>query len=199
MTIEEYTRKVNTLTRRIQSEKISYEEYLQKRRRLERKYRKKEFFEQLQKENWLYVTCVAIGYYEILDIVFRYFDMVPDKLKYNFAINAYVQHGDSVPAVRRAVRSLRKYKLPDNLKHQDVITIYRAGEEEPAKARFRLSWTTDKNVADFFAHSYQHAHARYIYKAKIKKDDIIAYTNNRLEHEVIQYNKIYDLEILEKL
>lgn len=128
---------------------------------------------------------------------FSYFEEVPDSLKYNFAISAYIHHGDSVPAVRKAVRSAARYgkaELPQSLQSQEAITVYRAGEEDITKCRYRLSWTTDINVALFFLNEYRHRHAAHLYKGKIRPADVIAYIDERQEREIIQYRKVFDIE-----
>ena len=131
---------------------------------------------------------------------FRYFKEVPDKLKYKFAIEAYNHRGDSVPAVRAAVRSLRNLpkqyrpKLPAEITNRETITIYRAGEEDITKCKYRISWTTSKEVALFFLNEYYHKHASHLYRATIRTADIIAYDNDRNEEEILQYGKVYDIE-----
>jgi len=131
---------------------------------------------------------------------FRYFKEVPDELKYKFAISAYHHRGDKVPAVRAAVRSLRnlpkqfKPKLPAEIASRETITIYRAGEEDITKCKYRISWTTSKEVALFFLNKYQHKHANHLYRATIRTADIIAYDNEREEEEILQYGKVYDIE-----
>ena len=46
---------------------------------------------------------------------------------------------------------------------------------------------------------YKNRHANYLYKAKIRPADVIAYTDDRKEFEVIQFNSVYDIELLETL
>lgn len=139
----------------------------------------------------------ALTVYEVMPEAFKHFDEVPDSMKYDFAISAYIHHGDSIPAVRRAVRSCRRYgapKLPADLRDKEQITVYRAGEEPRGKAAYRLSWTTDRRIAEFFLNEYVHRHANYLYQAQIKTADIIAYVDDREEREVLQYRKVFDIQ-----
>ena len=39
--------------------------------------------------------------------------------------------------------------------------------------------------------------SRYIYKATINKDDIVAYTNCRKEYEVVQIGSVKDIQCIE--
>ena len=146
--------------------------------------------------DWKEFIRIALSIYEVLPEAFMYFEQVPDDLKYELAIGAYMHHGDSIPAVRKAVRSLSKYPrppLPDDLATADAVTVYRAGEEPKEKARFRLSWTTDKEVALFFLNTWNGRHASHLYQGKIRPARIIAYTDDRNEKEVIQYGGVYDV------
>ena len=145
-------------------------------------------------ENFIDITLAVC---EVMPIAFQYYAEVPDNLKYNFAIDAYMQHGDSVPAVRKAVRGARRYGkpcLPPDMATLDEITVYRAGEEPIDKSKYRISWTTDKDVALFFLNDYIGRHASHLYRAKIKPEKVIAYTNDRNEKEIMQYNGVYDIE-----
>ncbi len=148
-------------------------------------------------ENWEEFVNLGTYYKEVMDDAFQYFDMVPDNLKYKFAISSYTSHGDSLPSVRRAVRKAKSYgkpDLPDEIKDLEVVDIYRAGEEKIDKSKHRISWTLSLERAVWFYKKYNHRHANYIYKGKIRTADIIAYTNQRQEQEVMQYGSVFDVE-----
>ena len=69
----------------------------------------------------------------------------------------------------------------------NVVTIYR-GTYRSANSK-ALSWTTDYDIAHWFATRFDDE--GYILQAKINKKDIFAFFNNRNEKEVvINYNKI---------
>lgn len=91
---------------------------------------------------------------------------------------------------------------PDEFKiysHFDnVITIYRGVTNYNKDNVKALSWTVDKTTGKWFAKRWKGE--GYIYKAKINKNDIIAFCNRRNEKEVIvDYNKLYDLELLDEI
>lgn len=147
--------------------------------------------------NWQEFINMTLSCYEVMPIAFYFYDEVPDNMKYSFCTEAYTHHGDSIPAVRKAVRSALKYgrpELPEELKNAQEITVYRAGEEPIDKAKYRISWTTDKSVAEFFLNAYIGRHASHLYKGKIKPEHIICYTNDRKEQEIMQYRHVYDIE-----
>lgn len=107
--------------------------------------------------NWEAFINTSLCNPQVLAKAFTVYDDVPDSLKYQFAIDAYTHTGDRLPGVRKAVRGLRKYgkpELPEEIATQDTITVYRAGEESIGKAPYRLSWTTDKRVAELFLNDY---------------------------------------------
>ena len=129
--------------------------------------------------------------------IYSYFDKLPtDKLRRELAVGAYLHRGDKIPIVRKAIRSLSKCEppeLPKKVANRKVITVYRAGEEDISKCKYRISWTTSKKVAIWFLQTYRSKHANHLYKAKIQTKDILAYSNDRQEFEVLQYNKVYDI------
>lgn len=147
--------------------------------------------------DWAGFIRTALVVFELLPAAFEHYQEIPDSMKYDFAIQAYIHHGDSIPAVRKAVRQCRKYgrpELPKDLQGKEQITIYRAGEEPLEKSKYRISWTTDRKIADFFLNEYLNKHARYLYRGQIRAADIIAYVDDREEKEVLQYRKVFDIE-----
>lgn len=154
-------------------------------------------FEYMQTENWQAFIDRTLASYEVMPEAFNFFDEVPDELKYKFAVDAYIHHGDSIPGVRKAVRRALKWGkpvLPEELAGAQEITVYRAGEEPIGKAKYRISWTTDKSIALFFLNDYRGRHANYLYRGKIRPNHIIAYTDERGEREVMQYGHVYAIE-----
>lgn len=129
------------------------------------------------------------------------YDEMPTEYRRDFIVGCYIHHGNSCPTVRKAVRQLPKNginELPEDLRCAEYITVYRAGEEPLSKAQYRLSWTTSKEKALFFINDYIGSHANYLYEAKIRPCDVIAYTDDREEKEVLQYRKVYDVRMIEE-
>lgn len=156
--------------------------------------------EAYKNKSWEEFITISLTRYEVMPEAFQLYGEVPDDMKYNFAISAYQHHGDSIPAVRKAVRSAKKYgapSFPECLEGVEVFTVYRAGEEPIDKAKYRISWTLDKETALFFLNEYGNRHASHLYRAKIRREDVIAYTNDRKEGEIMQYRKVYDIEEIE--
>ena len=150
---------------------------------------------------WEQFIELALCRYEIMPLAFSYYAEVPDGMKYNFCTEAYIHHGDSLPAVRKAVREALKYgkpALPDELAGQEEITVYRAGEEPIEKAKYRISWTASKETALFFLNDWSGRHAAHLYTGKIKPEKIIAYTNAREEKEIMQYRSVYGIQEIKR-
>lgn len=169
-------------------------QYMRQRKRLEPL-----LMEHRQRGEWDKFTSMALACYEVMPLAFSFYDEVPDSMKYSFCTEAYTHHGDSIPAVRKAVRGALKYgkpTLPENIAGQEEITVYRAGEEPIEKAKYRISWTTDIDTALFFLNDYIGRHAAHLYTGKIKPEKIIAYTNDRNESEIMQYGSVYDIQEL---
>ncbi|MCA0363610.1 MAG: hypothetical protein LCH67_06175 [Bacteroidetes bacterium] len=76
----------------------------------------------------------------------------------------------------------------------DKIIIYRGMTElELISKKFGCSWTLKKEVADFFAHTYQRNFdtkhlKKTVHKMTIYKKDVIAFFNGRNEFEIIYIN-----------
>ena len=149
--------------------------------------------------DWERFCTIALLNPEVMAPAFVFCRKMPEEYRRDFVISCYSDHGDSLPACRQAVRELPKngkHELPEEYRDLPFITVYRAGEEDISKAKYRLSWTLDLNTAVFFMDTWVGKHAQAIYKAKIKPEDVIAYTNDRNEREVIQYRKVYDIEVI---
>ena len=157
-------------------------------------------------KNWNEFVNRATCWPEFYPLTFKFFDDIPDeKLKYEFAFCAYGHRGDHVPIVRHAVRKCAKfkkenlpeeYRLPEELKKAESITVYRAGEEPIENARYRISWTTSKETAEWFLYKWRGRHAQNLYQGTIKPDKVIAYTNDRKESEILQYANVRDIVAL---
>ena len=83
-------------------------------------------------------------------------------------------------------------KLPDD----SMITIYRGVKENDYKG---LSWTTNKNTAEWFARRFSHNVDKvYLFSGQLKKKDIIAFFDCRNENEVVcDYRKIKNIKCQE--
>lgn len=70
----------------------------------------------------------------------------------------------------------------------DEITIYRAmSKKEYDSGNYRLSWTLNKKVAEFFSERSESLYEKdmLIHEVKINKTEAIAYFNDRNEEEII--------------
>ena len=65
----------------------------------------------------------------------------------------------------------------------DTVTIYRGVTSYNAKNIKALSWTTDYQTAEWFAHRF--GEEGTVYEAQIGKEHILAFFNGRKESEVI--------------
>ena len=52
---------------------------------------------------------------------FKYYECLPDHLKYQTAISAYSKNGDMVPLVRKCVREALKYR-PKNALPEEILS-----------------------------------------------------------------------------
>ena len=75
---------------------------------------------------------------------------------------------------------------------EDEVVIYRGGTDRSTDIEEALSWTTSLDVAKFFSTRFDGE--QFLFKAKVKKENILAYINSRNEYEVIvSFEDIYDV------
>ena len=78
-------------------------------------------------------------------------------------------------------------ELLANVGDKDTLTIYRGETEQSTPYEQALSWTLDKEKADWFANRFE-SERPITYKAKVKTDYILAYDNGREEQEILVHS-----------
>lgn len=153
-----------------------------------------------EKEDWFGLSANISFYRDWFPLSFAsYYEYVPDEHKYRFLMDLYAHGGDGVSAIRKEVRTAARYGtpvLPAELDGLDTITVYRAGDEEINKAKYRLSWTIDREKAEWFMiySGLRKASDMHLYKAEIKREKIIGYEDRREEKEIIQYRSVRNIQ-----
>ena len=129
-------------------------------------------------------------------------EKMPSELKYRIALYHYSHHGDNYPVIRRCLRENKKHRaenwrdqLPEAVRANKVFTVYRGGSESINKAKYKMSWSLSRDVAEWFASrnvlfGYPDQH---IYRATIPADKVIAYINDRSEFEIVQYQNVRNI------
>lgn len=135
----------------------------------------------------------------------RVYPLLPDEYKFSIPTDCQRRHGDCMPGVRKYVRQARRYapiekRIPAEMIGLPKIVVCRAGEEPIDRAAYRISWTTNLDVAKWF---YDRAVTfrwpqRHIYRGVIKPEKIIRYSDGRQEKEVMQYNNVRNIVELER-
>ena len=157
-------------------------------------------YEKVKNDDWDLTGYTTLYPSVIPDAFYVFYDDMPEEYRRDFAISCYEHVGDNYESCRRAVRNLPKRgleELPEEYRNKAEIVVYRAGEEEADEAPDRISWTLDEDKARWFLNEYGMKHANYLYRAKIRPCDVIAYSDDRDEKEVMQYQSVYDVEKLE--
>lgn len=159
--------------------------------------------ENLRKEGeWLHLAISMTLDWQTLAVTFAaYFDEVPKEYRRDFLIELFMNHGDTIPAIRSQVKKIRKYGepvLPLELEGQNPIVVYRAGSEPLDRAAYRMSWTIDRKVAEHFIvySGLRFMSDMHLYRGTIAREKILANTNGREEKEIIQYHGVRNIEDL---
>ena len=162
------------------------------------KYLQNTFFEAVARKDWEEVSDLLLLNPDLMaqELSYVYPDLPPE-YKFSIPVQSHTHNGDRIPAVRKFVRQARKWaplekRLPPELAALPEITVYRAGAERPEEAPCRISWTTSPAVAGWF---YRRSVARnrpprHLYRGVILPEKVIWYTNDRQEHEVMQYRNV---------
>lgn len=145
----------------------------------------------------------------VADALLRGKTNLPEDLCCRIALFHYTSHGDEYPSIRKFVRKAKcirpenwREQLPESVRNNEVFTIYRGGCQDLQHVKNSLSWTLERDVAEWFIER-NHFRSRFmpigeqhLYCAEIAADDVIAYLNNRDEFEILQYRKIRNVREL---
>ena len=153
---------------------------------------------------WESVSQYICGYAETGAIVLQIGkQIIPKPIQYQIAIELYTDKGDMYSEILDIVKNGKEYRsdgwndeMPECVRNETTFTVYRAGEESIDEATESISWTLWRDVAEWFAERHEHygQGTQHLYKATISADDVIAFTNERQEFEIIQYQSVREIE-----
>ena len=149
-------------------------------------------------QNWDALAAVTALSDIAMQLVFPWiYVLVPDDRKNDLTLKSYTWGSADQAVVYEAMSMLPEYgkpDLPDDF--DDEITIYRGGVGGPLEAADSISWTLNPEVAKYFkgAHEEVYKTTGFIYRGKIRKDDIAAYIYEMGQSEIIQLGTVYDVE-----
>ena len=154
-----------------------------------------ETFLQAEAGEWNNVIDLGLSYPVNMDtIINRYYDSMPDKIRYLLPVKWYMASGKASDAVCNAVKLSLKYRPVQwigkgEVKNDitDVFCCIKQGYKEEAKAC--LSWSIDYGAAYIQAMKINGK----IFQACISKERIIAY-NPASAEPVIQFQAVYALQ-----
>ena len=115
-----------------------------------------------------------------------------------FVINSGVPLSDLVNMFRKCDLSIlmSEQELETFISLSNGVSIYRGVRNESYK--LGLSWTLDKNRADWFANRFD-CYKNFVYKIPIEKDAVLAYFSSRGEDEVVVDINAINISDIEKI
>lgn len=165
--------------------------------------------EAMLRGEWESVNQYICGYAETGAIVLQIGKhIIPKPIQYQIAIDLYTDKGDLYSEILDIVKDGNEYRpddwnkeMPECVRNDTTFTVYRAGAENIDNAAECMSWTLWRDVAEWFAerHEYYRQGTQHLYKATISADDVIAFTNERQEFEIIQYQGVRGIEEIPRL
>ena len=174
----------------------------------ERKHKQIDYFMEKIKQGQVdYITLVGNGDSpNSLDFLRYFYDALSAVDRYRVTVDTYSGNGYNFP--KDLIIGLKKCKpldylenLPTEYTKVESITVYRASQTPPdGKLENEISWTTCRGVAEWFLERYDRNNTvAYLYSGDICKQDIIAFTNDREECEIIQHGDVRNIRLLEEL
>ena len=159
----------------------------------------------VREKNWEKIaSLIELNPYFMEEGLTRVYPILPVEYKFSVPLNCYCHHGYHISAVCKYVQQARELmpierRMPVELAALPAITVYRAGAEPRSEAASCNSWTTEPLVARWY---YERARisrqrTRHIYRGVIEPEDVIWYTNDRQEREVVQYRGVKQIEELD--
>jgi hypothetical protein len=100
----------------------------------------------------------------------------------------------SIRSLFNAANHRKLLKAGDPLPDGDSFTVYRGVSGSGRYRRVRsYSWTLDRATAEWFAHRYLQFGAKHpgVYRAVIRREDVLAYYNGSNEEEILCYPQRY--------
>lgn len=134
----------------------------------------------------------------------KFFNDISDNEKYEIFIDIYNSSEYGFDQLSREfIEKVFEYKpisqddKGDNLSQlDDIITIYRGEGSLSTPYTKTYSWTTDIDVARWFANRFDENGK--IYKGHVKKENVLEYVEDRGESEILVYpENVFDVEMIE--
>lgn len=128
----------------------------------------------------------------------QYYRQFKDKkILYRCIVDVYSIDGYFFPKclileAKRIAPTIDPQERYGDLPAGDTVTVYRRTLDDLTNPKWATSWTTNKNVAIWFAYRREIG-SPTVYQATIKRDKIIAYDNSRKEYEVMQHGNVQNI------
>lgn len=161
----------------------------------------RELMEAGQYENAFDLAADSTSGPEMLDYLRQYYNDIPAGLRFNLILECYVFDSHNFP--HSMIMELEKFRRADYLKDlptdEDPVTVFRAGTENIVEATYAISWTIDKDIArQFYVSQFLtpglQPPRKYFYRGRIHRENILAYTDQRQEREILQYGSVFSIE-----
>lgn len=140
------------------------------------------------------------------DALLMMYPEIPKSQKYQVVFDVFTMLKQPASDLLDLVLDVRKYrpdKILDPLREltdpSGNLIVYRGSGKKERYPQYSMSWTLNKDIAVFFARDYwltrTQKNAYYIYRGVINIDDIIHYTNDREESEIVQFNSVKNIQV----
>ncbi|ATW25621.1 hypothetical protein [Candidatus Formimonas warabiya] len=139
--------------------------------------------------------------YSAAELLGIFYSSIPKDQRYDIVLDVYMRsnHSKNLAKYVRAIKKYRPSTYADDIKtladSTGNIVVYRGGvlSKNPDRS---VSWTTNINMALFFTDYCRRGYKGNnigVYMGNISIDDVIAYTNDRNEYEILQYGSVKNI------
>jgi hypothetical protein len=160
--------------------------------------------ELIQKKDFETILCLIDKKYQVM-LFEDIYDMIPKEKRYEIFKNIYVDNDYGLSEfnheiVRNLLQCNKHRSNVDRLKFDEdgYIAIYRGSENLSSSLDKAYSWSKYKTVGGFFAKRFSTG-TGILYKAKVKKNNIIDYMYYSKEKEILVLPEhVEDIKIIKK-
>lgn len=164
----------------------------------------KRYLERALDEGDYYSYFSMVDYKLRIFMLNKKFELVPEEIKYDLFKTVYSSLDYGFEYIKKSVyeevKALKpkdvEKKLEEKLDKNGMLIIYRGATDNSVSINDSNSWTTSLSVAAKFATRFN-CPTPVVYRAKVKREDIIAYIKDRKEEEIVVMPK--DIKFMEEM
>ena len=148
--------------------------------------------------------------YTAIEVLYWEYPNIPEHQKYQVVMDVFTNLKVAHHMPIKMILDMKKYRpdyilepLKELADPDGNITIYHGTSVKEEKPHLSVSWTLNRERAEFYARDYWLSRGRamsesqvefyYIYTGTININNVIYYTNRRQDFEIVQHGKVKNI------